>query len=154
MITVCKDPEIVRVFISLPEIIRYAAEEGATINDIQAETTSRNGWLIYSKDGESMGLTQMQIKTGCMAEFHPYILRKYKQHYDDMIKEIFAWFIEHVPGQIVKLNAWIPAIYKGALNAADRAGMITEGVDRKSFLTKSGACDRILKGITRQELIK
>lgn len=154
MITVCKDPEVVKTFMSLPEICRYAAEEGANIDSIEAETTGRNIWLIYSKDGESMGLTQMQIKTGCMAEFHPYILRKYKQNYDDMIKEIFNWFIENMPAQIVKLNAWIPSICKGALSAADRAGMITEGVDRKSFLTKMGACDRILKGITRQEMIK
>jgi hypothetical protein len=30
--------------------------------------------------------------------------------------------------------------------------MKTEGIDRQSFLTDSGAVDRILKGITRQEL--
>ena len=152
MITVCRDPEIVRLFMSLPEIARYATEYGASIDDLNCEITTQNGWLLYSVNDEPVGLTQLEIISGCAAQFHPYILREFKQHYDGMIKELFKWFIEEVPEQIVKLNAVIPAHCRGALLAAERAGMITEGVDRESFLTSDGACDRILKGILRREM--
>jgi hypothetical protein len=151
LIEVCNDPEEVKRFMSLPEIWRYAAEYGATTDDIDCTCTDRSLWLKYTS-GEALGMTHLEIINGAMASFHPYILHKFKSEYDSMVKEIFAWFVAHIPAQIEKLNAYIPVICKGALSAADRAGMKTEGIDRKSFLTDSGAVDRILKGITRQEM--
>lgn len=152
MITICRDPEIVKMFMSLSEIWIYAAEHGSTINDLNANSDDRNVWLVYSIDGDAVGLTQLEIKNGAMAEFHPYILKAHKAHYVDMVKEVFQWFLDFVPDQIVKLNAYIPTHCKGALKAADLAGMKTEGTDRQSFLTIDGPCDRILKGITRREM--
>ena len=151
LIKVCNDPEEVKRFMSLPEIWRYAAEYGATPDDIDGANTDRSVWLKYA-NGEALGMTHLEIINGAMASFHPYILHKFKAEYDAMVKEIFAWFVAHIPPQIGKLNAYIPVTCKGALLAADRAGMQTEGIDRQSFLTGSGAVDRILKGITRQEL--
>lgn len=139
---------------SLSEIWMYAAEHGATINDFNPNCDDRNVWLVYSLDGDSVGLTQLEIKNGAMAEFHPYILKSHKAHYVDMVREVFRWFLDYVPLQIGKLNAYIPAHCKGALKAADDAGMKTEGTDRESFLTYGGPCDRILKGITRREMLK
>lgn len=140
------------MFMSLPEIARYATEYGASIDDLNCEITTQNGWLLYSVNDEPVGLTQLEIISGCAAQFHPYILREFKEHYDDMVQEIFTWFIEEVPDQIVKLNAVIPSHCKGALLAAEQAGMVTEGADRESFLTYDGPCDRILKGILRREM--
>jgi hypothetical protein len=153
LISVCKDKEVVKSFMLLPEIWRYAAEYGTSPDDIRSANTDRNVWLMYSINNDLAGLTQLEIINGAMASFHPYILREYKAKYDIMIKEIFSWFLLNIPKQIEKLNAYIPIICKGALLASDRAGMKTEGLDRKSFLTEFGAVDRVLKGITRQELM-
>ena len=58
--------------------------------------------------------------------FHPYILRKFKAHYNDMVQEFFKWFLAEVPEQICKLNVAIPEQFKGAITAAEKAGMIIE----------------------------
>lgn len=135
-----------------PEIIRYAAEYGSNLEEEVFKGDGRQGYLTYSVGGKEAGLIDFHLVTGTMAQFHPYILRKYKEHYDDMNRAFFKWFLEEVPDQIVKLNAYIPKKFKGALDAANRVGMIVEGVDRLSYLSEDGPCDRILLGITRREM--
>ena len=154
MITVCKDMLIVRDFMLLPEVSRYAVEYGADPKDEEFKCDGRNGWLIYSKDGLEVGMIKFYLLTGTMGQFHPYILRKYKDYYNEMVQEFFAWFVENVPEQICKLNVAIPKQFKGAINAAEVAGMKHEGIDRLSYLSKSGPCDRMLLGITRREMMK
>ena len=149
MITQCLDMNFVKQFMTLPEVRRYAAEYGA--EDPVFETTKRNAWLLYSNDKEYAGLIKFHIETGTMAMFHPYILREFKHLYDHMVKEFFEWF-KSKPSPIVKLNVIIPETCKGALSAADRAGMTIEGVDRDSYLAESGPVNRILFGITLKEL--
>ena len=154
MIKVCKDMEQVRDFMLLPEISRYAVEYGADPKDEEFICNGRNGWLIYSINGLEVGMIKFYLLTGTMGQFHPYILRKYKDYYNEMVQEFFAWFVENVPEQICKLNVAIPKQFKGAINAAEVASMKHEGVDRMSYLSKSGPCDRMLLGITRREMMK
>lgn len=146
--------EHVRNFMLQPQITRYAAEYGSNLEDKEYTTNGRQGYLTYKVNGKEVGLIDFHLVTGTMAQFHPYILRKYKEHYDDMNRAFFQWFLKEVPEQIVKLNAYIPTKFKGALNAAGRVGMIVEGVDRLSYLSEDGPCDRILLGITRREMNK
>ena len=144
------DMEFVNDFMTLPEVRRYAAEYGA--EDEKFITDSRNAWLSYSVCNVSVGLIYIHITTGCAAQFHPYILRKYKDEYDNMVQEFFQWFISNEQDKITKLNVVIPEICKGALKAASNARMTVEGVDRDSFLTENGPCGRIMLGITLKEL--
>ena len=141
---------VVKMFMTLPEVRRYAAEYGA--EDPVFETSKRNAWLLYSTKNEYAGLISFHIETGTMSMFHPYILREFKHLYDEMAQEFFKWFLDNAHDQIVKLNVIIPVIFKGALDAADRGGMTREGVDRDSYLTEIGPVDRILLGITLKEL--
>jgi RimJ/RimL family protein N-acetyltransferase len=99
-------------------------------------------------------MIKFYLCTGTMGMFHPYILRKHKTEYDVMVREFFKWFVDNVPEQICKLNVAIPKQFKGAIKAAKRANMKSEGVDRMSYLSKSGPCDRMLLGITRREMNK
>jgi hypothetical protein len=142
----------VKEFMLLPEILRYCAEFGAKTDDIEFKTDKRKGYLAYSISGIDVGMIDFHIETGVMAMFHPYILRKYKRFYDDMVSQFFEWFLYEVPETIVKLNVLIPVIRLGALAAAERAGMQLEGTDRLSYLSEKGPCDRALIGITREEL--
>lgn len=153
MIEVCRDMQHVRNFMLQPEITYYALEYGADAEDEVFESHGRQGWLTYSIEGERIGMINFHLDTGTMGMFHPYILRAYKDFYDAMVKEFFGWFLDNVPEEVVKLNAMIPVKFKGALNAANRAGMAIEGKDRLSYLTSDGACDRMLLGITREEMI-
>lgn len=154
MIDVCKDLEFVRDFMLSPEISRYAVEYGADPKDEEFVSNGRQGWLGYTKDGQIVGMIKFYLVTGTMGMFHPYILRKYKADYNQMVFDFFKWFSDNVPEQICKLNVAIPTQFQGAINAAEAVGMIIEGVDRMSYLSKEGPCDRVLLGITRQELIK
>ena len=154
MITVCKDMEVVRDFMLLPEISRYAVEYGADPKDEEFICNGRNGWLTYNHDGLDVGMIKFYLSTGTMGTFHPYILRAHKEDYNEMVQQFFAWFIKEVPEKICKLNVAIPKQFKGAINAAEVAGMKHEGVDRLSYLSKSGPCDRMLLGITRREMNK
>ena len=144
--------DFVNNFMTLPEVRRYAAEYGA--EDEVFITDSRNAWLSYLVDDVIVGLIHFHIVTGCAAQFHPYILREFKDKYGGMVQEFFEWFISTEQSAIVKLNVVIPEICEGALKAASRANMMVEGVDHDSFLTEDGPCDRIMLGITRKELIK
>ena len=150
MIKQCLDMDFVNNFMTLPEVRRYAAEYGA--EDEEFITDSRHAWLSYSVCNVSVGLIYFHIITGCAAQFHPYILRKYKDEYDNMVQEFFRWLISTDQSTITKFNAVIPETCKGALKAADRARMTVEGVDRDSFLTEDGPCGRIMLGITLKEL--
>ena len=151
MINQCMDMDFVNDFMTLPEIRRYAAEYGA--EDAVFKTGPREAWLSYVVDGLSVGLIHLEIVTGCACQFHPYILRTFKDQYDDMVQEFFKWFISSDQSDLTKLNVVIPEVCKGALKAADRARMTVEGVDRDSWLTETGPCGRIMLGITLKELI-
>ena len=153
MIRVCKNVNTVRDFMLLPEITRYAAEHGSKPDDEEFKLDSRNGWLIYNHEGRDVGMIKFYLCTGTMGMFHPYVLRAYKSEYDNMVQEFFKWFVDNVPEQICKLNVAIPKPFKGAIKAAKRAGMRSEGIDRMSYLSKDGACDRMLLGITREEIL-
>ena len=142
----------VKDFMLLPEISHYAAEYDADPKDEEFKYNTRSGWLTYSVDKQDIGMIKFYLVTGTMGMFHPYILRRFKKNYDLMVQEFFGWFLDNVPEQIYKLNVAIPKQFKGAIKAAHTAGMITEGVDRMSYLSETGPCDRMLLGITREEM--
>ena len=148
MIELCNDMDHVRKFMLLPEVYRYCAEFGVNKDKIEFSDGPRQAWLTYNE----YGLIDMRIETGSMCSFHPYILRSNKSEYGAMILEFFAWFAEFMPVEAVKLNATIATIFKGAIAAAEKAGMKMEGVDRLSYRAESGVYDRLLFGITREEM--
>jgi RimJ/RimL family protein N-acetyltransferase len=154
MIKVCHDMQAVSEFMLKPEITRYACEYGSSPEDETFTANGRRGWLGFYHEGEMIGLTKFYLVTGTMGAFHPYILRKHKEKYNGMVRQFFEWFLDDAPEQICKLNVYIPLQFKGAIKAALDVGMTKEGVDRMSYLSKAGPCDRIMLGITRREMIK
>ena len=149
MINICRDKDKIMAFMLLPEIKYYSMEHGAddiTLSDIVTEGSEC--WLDY----KSIGLISLHVESGCMAQFHPYILRSHKTEYNAMIKCFFLWFNENIDDSIVKLNVSIPDRFTGAISAARTAGMSEEGVDRLSYLSSAGPCDRLNFGILRGEL--
>ena len=143
----------VKDFMLLPEISRYAVEYGSDLESEVFEANGRQCWLSYIVDGKRVGIINFYLKTGTMGMFHTYILREFKKNYDVMVQEFFNWFLDEMPEQMVKLNVVIPTQFKGAIKAAESAGMTREGVDRMSYLSEDGPCDRILLGIIRREMI-
>ena len=143
---------VVRRFMMRPEVYRYAAEFGVNEDQVEFSDGPRKIWLCYIQGKQVVGLIDMHVETGSMCIFHPYILREHKSNYDQMVQEFFTWFAEFMPKEAIKLNAYIPIVFKGAIMAAERAKMKREGLDRMSYRTADGVCDRILFGITREEL--
>lgn len=150
MIVICEDYELINHFMSLPEITRYSREFGATGSIHKPD--KRKLWVAYAIDGMVIGLISMRSMTGSACEFHPYILSDHKKDYVNMCVMFFKWFDKHMPAQVVKLNTAIPSPYRAALRAAEAGGMTKEGTDRMSYRTKTKVCDRILYGITREEI--
>ena len=137
----------VKEFMLDPNVYRYAAEYGAS-EEMEFNCGNKELWLTY----DDIGLINLHVETGSMCRFHPYIKREHKDKYDGMIKEFFKWFIDNMQAEAVKLNAIIPVVFDGAQQAARRAKMTVEGIDRMSYRTEKGACDRILYGITKEEM--
>jgi len=144
--------QAVKEFMQSPEIWRYCAEFGADKESKTYTHGPKETWLAYTVDRKPVGLINMHVMTGSMCQFHPYILRAYKDKYDEMVQEFFAMFAKDMQKEVIKLNAIIATCFKGAIRAAFRAGMHQEGVDRLSFRTKDGTHDRILFGILREEM--
>jgi len=150
---VCRDAGFVREFMNLPEIYRYAAEYMAP--PIEPKYSSKEFWLSYHVDNNPVGLINLYVITGSACQFHPYILREYRQHYESMVRALFRWFCENMPPEAIKLNAIIPTMFKETIEIAKKVGGKVEGVDRMSYRrTKNRIYDRILLGITREEMEK
>lgn len=152
MISVCNDMTLINKFMSNPDVFKYCSEFGTSIDDVNFTHEARSLWLNYTVDGEHVGLINVQVSTGVMCTFHPYINRARRHLYDGMIKELFKWLYINMPPEIVKFNAVIPTLFKGAIKAANAAKMKNEGLDRMSFRHKTGLYDRVLFGITREEM--
>ena len=152
MILVCRDMDYINMFMSQPDVFKYCSEFGTSIDDVNFKHDERAIWLNYTVDGEQVGLINAQISTGVMCTFHPYINKDRRHLYGDMIKELFKWLYINMPSEIVKFNAVIPTLFKGAIKAANAAKMKNEGLDRMSFRHKTGLYDRVLFGITREEM--
>ena len=150
MIVICEDYDLINHFMSLPEITRYSREFGAIGQNYTPD--KRELWLAYSVDGIAAGLINLHSVSGSAFQFHPYILNEHKKDYVKMCVMFFKWFDEFMPAQAVKLNAVIPSPYRAALRAAESGGMTKEGTDRMSYRTRTKVCDRILYGITREEI--
>jgi hypothetical protein len=148
---VIRDPDIVREFMNRPEIYRYAAEYGS--GKIEPSMSGREVWLGYEIDGELIGLANIYVVTGSMCMCHPYIVRKHRDKYEDMLKSIFKWFVDAMPLYAIKLNALIPTIFKNTIQAVKNVGGKVEGIDRQSYRhSESRVLDRVLMGITREEM--
>lgn len=143
----------VKQFMQLPEIWRYCSEYGA---DKEAQTytfSKKEVWLAYVVDKRPVGLTHLYVITGSACQFHPYILKAYANHYESMVRAVFAWFCENMPPEAVKLNSIIPTMFKATIEVAKKAGGKVEGIDRNSYRrTKNRVYDRMLIGITREEM--
>ena len=151
MITPCRDMSIIEEFMMLPEVRRYAEEYGSATPKFEA--SKKELWFTFRKSGEAAGMINMHVETGSMCQFHPYILRKHRMNYVEMVREFFGWFIKTMPPEAIKLNAIIPSCYKATIDAGIEAGGTVEGVDRMSYRKdESKVYDRILLGITRQEM--
>jgi hypothetical protein len=134
-----------------PEIYRYAAEYGA--GEFKVAPSEKEFWLAYYIDGRMVGLSSLYVITGSACQAHPYILRDYSHYYEDMLKAIFAWFVEYMPPEAIKLNALIPTMFKRTIQAVKNVGGQVEGLDRMSYRrTKTRVYDRMLLGITREEM--
>lgn len=149
---VCEDMTFVKSFMHSPEIWRYCSEFGADKEKKTYAHGNKEVWLTYRVDGSVVGLINMYVITGSACQFHPYIKRAYAKYYDAMLKELFAWFCENMPETAIKLNALIPTKFRATIAAAKRVGGMIEGTDRQSYRTENRIYDRILFGITREEM--
>lgn len=148
MITQCKDMSFVKGFMTLPEVWRYCAEYGTNSDTVEFTSDDKECWLRWN----DYGLINLHILTGAMVTVHPYILREFKDDFVAMLNEFLQWFLVNVPDQIQKINVPVPIFCIGAIQAAFKVGMIVEGVDRMSYLTKNGPVDRVMFGLLRGEI--
>tara|TARA_R110000851_G_scaffold228174_2_gene380953 strand:- start:925 stop:1377 length:453 start_codon:yes stop_codon:yes gene_type:complete len=143
--------ELINGFMSLPEVQRYSKEYGAEDGFI-FKPESNNVWFTYKLNGEVVGVINMHVETGSMCMFHPYILRVHKDLYKAMIRCFMDWFSISAPNKAIKLNAIIPEHCENTIKIAISLGFLLEGIDRMSYRTKHGVCDRMHYGITRKEM--
>ena len=147
MIKPLRDRALVESFMALPEIYKYAAPPGAGDAATFTTDSGREIWLGFYVDGFLSGIIKVQIETGSMAMFHPYILQEHKAFYKSMALMFFSWVKGNMPKELLKLNACVPVIFKRTIAIAEESGMAIEGVDTLSYRHKFGVCDRILLGI-------
>lgn len=151
MIAETRNMEAVKAFMDLPEIWRYCSEYGAN-KDRQYDYSKKNVWLAYMIGDKHAGLINLYVISGSACQCHPYIKRKYASKYEDMLKELFVWFCEYMPPEAIKLNALVPTKFRQTIKAVKNVGGKVEGVDRLSYRAKTRIYDRIMLGITREEM--
>jgi len=147
----CKDVDFIREFMCLPEIAQFA-EYGCDPEKENYIIDDRSTWVVYIVNGVRIGLISLNVETGAMCTFHPYILAKHKRLYLQMVRGFFLLFDSRMPPHVSKLNTRVAVIFTTTIKWAQRIGMKAEGIDKLSFLTESGPVDRVLLGITREDI--
>jgi len=151
VIHVCENMSFVKDFMLLPEISKFA-EHGANLEEVTFKYDNKEIWLTFSDENKVIGIINVHVETGTMCMFHPYILSAYRDQYFNMCMRFFDWCAVNLPADVLKLNAVIPVLFKATLKIAKKCGMKVEGIDRISYRSNRGVHDRILLGITREEI--
>lgn len=129
---------------------RYS--DGVDFDDFTPTNTSREQWLIVMDNGFILGIIYVHCDTSCSLGFHPYLIKKYRSHGREMVKSFFKWFLDAVPESYLKINVVIPECFKSTVNFSRKVGFTQEGVSRDSYKFNNKVYNRIISGITREEV--
>ena len=144
------DMEAVRGIVVEP-FIWDRISDGVGSEDYYPTFSPNNQWLLIERNGENIGVIYVHCDTSCSIGFHPYLKKEHIKECRSMMQSFFNWF-NSLPSSIIKVNAVIPCCFKSALNFAKKSGFQQEGISRSSFNHKGKTVDRVMLGITREEI--
>lgn len=143
MLTQYQDLELVKRFLTLPEIRRYAFE-----NDNAGEVDLTGIWLGYN----GYGLINLHATSGCSMDIHGYILRANRGDYSAMMDEGLSWFKLNTDVRWVKVACHIPVVFKSTVSIAHNR-MSFEGLSRASYLHNNEPQDVVSFGLLKSQIV-
>lgn len=150
-VNITNDMDLVRQVVVSPDIWDRLSDVDET-EGFYPTTDIYNKWLLVMSDMDIIGVIYLHTDTNCSVGFHPYLFEKKRKYGREMIKVFFAWFLESIPEQYVKINVIIPECFKSTMNFAEKVGFTLEGCCKKSHFRDGVVYDRNFYGITREEI--
>lgn len=146
------DMNLVRSFMILPEIWDVSVEDGINKDNFYPGCDEFSGWLLCEIDNEVAGLILVHNDNMTTIKVHPYMLKKYRQHGREMMKEFFKWFLESTNCRINKVVVSIPSCRKIVCNFARRIGFKFEGANKASYSYRGQIYDQLCFGLTKDQI--
>ena len=141
----------VRGIVTSPDIWERISD-GIDSDKYYPSTDNTNQWLLVLNEDDIIGVIYVHCDTSCSIGFHPYLREKYRDYGREMIKAFFEWFIESIPVEYVKINVIIPECFPSVINFSKKVGFKNEGVSRNSYTRNGDIFNRVMLGITRDEV--
>lgn len=148
----CRDVKLIDSIIAHPAIYPHVADDSAPPAEkfTSAKVVGAPGihFLAPIVDGAPMGVFMLARQNGIMYEIHTCILPAYwgRQALDGAAAMVL-WMFTNTSCR--KLMTWVPVYNRLAYKFALRAGMVDEGLSKRSFLRNGVLFDQHLLGMER-----
>lgn len=147
------DMGLIRKIVISPDIWERIAD-GVDSDYYFPTTDSGNQWILVLNNNKTIGVIYIHCDTSCSIGFHPYLLKDHRIYGIEMMKAFFEWFIEYLPEEYVKINVIIPECFASVVSFARKVGFKKEGICRNSYTKSGNIYNRVMLGITRDEVLE
>lgn len=150
MIVECRNPQLIKDIITVPELWDNISEDDQNPDLWEPDLTE--AWLAAIDDkNEVIGFYNLHVRNSVTLQIHPMILptRRGKWAYKTALQAL-KWVNEYTTFQ--KVVCEIPVIYPHVKMFAMQCGMVKEGINRRSFLKYGKIHDMWVLGITKDEI--
>ena len=151
MIERCLDASLINSIITHPAIFPHVTDDfGGSPEDFDcSEALKTEGVLFLTpRQGQVLGVFMVHKHTTVLWEVHTCLLPETENKLD-CAKALIRWMFQSTTCR--KLISWAPADNKRAYHFALKAGLVDEGICKKSFLKNGVLLDQHLMGIGKGE---
>lgn len=146
-----KNTALIKQIITHPSVWGAVSDDGQSPDDYEPVTDDVIYWL-HVEDKESLGLYMLHPHNSVTFEVHTCLLPiAYGEKAKKAAQLCMEWIFRVTPCRKIITN--VPESNQLALRYAKKAGLKTEGINRKSFLKGGILLDQVMLGITKEEFL-
>lgn len=152
MIVETKDTELIKSIVTHDRVYDLVSDDGSPKKEDYIPIIGDGiYWLSIVDDNEIIGAYLLHMVNAITYEIHTCLLPSaYGKKARDAAKDVLNWMVENTNCE--KIITHVPEFNRLALRYAKKAGLMEEGIIRKSFKKNGKVYDQVLLGITREEI--
>lgn len=151
---VTEDMLLVKKLLTTPELWDRISEDGASKEFYFPKCNENHIWVLIKDHEEIIGAIYLHKQTSISIQFHPSLLKEYRNKKYEVINMFYEWFLENINSDINKINVNIPTCFSSIVKFAENVGFKKEGVNYQSYMKYGKYQDLQNLGITRKEIIQ
>lgn len=150
MIERTTDLSLVREIVTHPYVWKWVSDDSVSSSSYIPPMVDSILWLKATDCGQLMGVYMVHPHNGATVEIHTCLLPCARgQPAKRLAVEVLQWIFDNTG--YVKIITNVPENNPYALNYARRAGLLDEGINRKSISIAGKLYDQYMLGITKED---